>query len=152
MPTDFQWPTWLGTPSQVGLLVVVFLALIKVWPTLRQQNIDAWLASKQSYVERIKDLERQVKECQADSIKKDQDADKRERRLQDEIDALKTKINNEAWQRVQSEISLVSTLVAVVPNAELKIILEALQRRSALLPADVTALGKLEGDAKENEE
>jgi hypothetical protein len=51
---------------------------------------------------------------------------------------------------VQSEISLVTTLVQVVPAQELRVILDALQKRSNAMPAEATAVGGPVEDAKGN--
>lgn len=134
-------PDWAGTMPQWLLFATVVLGFFKIWPTIRQQNFDFTAAAKKAYDERILKLEDDLKECARLS-------DEREDMFKAEIDRLKTKINNEEWQRVQGEISLVNTLVQLLPNDELRIILEALQRRSTTLPGSVTALGSPVTDAK----
>lgn len=128
------WPSWIGTPSQLGLLLVVtgsiVLGYIKVLPKLLELKIGERASNKDRYTARVKELKEEVKACR-------DECDAQERRLQDQIDLLKTKINNEAWQRVQSEISLVHTLIQVVDAPQLKIILAALKQRSSLIPPEI---------------
>lgn len=117
----------LGSIPMWGVFAAVLIALIKIWPQLKQQSIDERLSIRDRYLLRIKELVQEVKDCRAD-------CEEQERRLQGQIDGLKTKINNEAWQRVQSEISLVHTLIQVVDAPQLKLILDALKARSVTLP------------------
>lgn len=123
---SFQWPAWLGTPSQFALLAVVVITLIKTWPLIQKNLMDAKLLKEGGYAKRITDLEGKLDECK-------RDCDERDRTSQTTIDSLKQQINNEAWQRVQSEISLVNTLIQIVPNPMLGQILEALKKRSGTL-------------------
>lgn len=127
-----RWPSWVGTPSQFGLLVVVLgtiiIAWIKVWPKLRQLTIEERASIEDRNQTRIQGLVRDVKECR-------EECREQEVRLTEKIDMLQNKINNEALQRVQSEISLVHTLLEIVDAPQLRLILAALEKRKTLLPA-----------------
>lgn len=120
------WPSWIGTPSQFAVAVMVagsiLIAYFKVWPIIRQQNIDERLKTSGNYIERISVLETQVRECE-------QRSDEREARLQEKVERLQTSLNNEVAQRVQSEISLVNTLIEVVDAPQLRAILKALEQK-----------------------
>jgi biopolymer transport protein ExbB/TolQ len=157
-----KFPAWAGSVPMWGVFAMVLIALIRVWPRLRELSIQERANVRDPYLRRIAELAADVKDCRESCEKQEKElreeiaqnkreCDDRETRLKDEIDSLKTKINNEAWQRVQSEISLVNTLVQVLPSAELKLILDALQKRSALMPATVTALGGPVDDVKGTE-
>jgi hypothetical protein len=136
--TEFMrsWPSWLGSPSQFALLIIVILALIKVWPIIQKQLMDARAGREGRYSKRIRELEDNLERCH--------------RECGERIDKLQTKINNEAMQRVQSEISLVSTIIQVVDAPQLKAILAALEKRKGLLLLDVEQIsgpfGDIEGD------
>ena len=127
----FNWPDWIGTPSQLGLLLAfigsAIIAYIKIFPKVLEIRMTSQQNLQTQDRERITELVAQIKEIE-------DRCDERERELMAIIDDLKSKINNEAWQRVQSEISLVSTLLEVVPAQQLKQILEALQKRKIVLP------------------
>lgn len=131
-----EWPAWLGSPSQVVLLVLVVIALIKIWPILQKQVFEARASREGRYGERIRHLEIELHKCHEECAAK--------------IEKLQTKINNEAWQRVQSEISLVSTIIQVVDAPQLRQILAALERRKMTL-IQIEAVENLAGpvdDAK----
>lgn len=120
-------PSWVGSvPAWTTLIVVIGYILIQVvknHPVVEQQKITERLNIKEGYVRRISDLEKAVKECQ-DECKKQQDESAKI------IQTLQEKLNNEAMQRVQGEISLVSTLIQIMPDAEqLRRVMAALEAR-----------------------
>lgn len=134
MIENFSWPTWIGTPSQFGLLVVaivsVVVAYIKVLPKMSELRIGSEQYNRAELVRQVSQATKDIKTCRDECAEQ-------ERKLQGQIDTLKTKINNEAWNRVQSEISLVHTLIQVVDAPQLKIILEALKQRSVTIPPEI---------------
>ena len=136
-------PDWAGTAPMWLIFGAIVTTLIKTWPVIMERVEMAREGRRAHAGGRIGELEALLDECR-------KECDRRDEIYKTEIDALKTKINNEAWQRVQSEISLVNTLVQLLPNNELKLILEALQKRSALLPSAATAVGGPFEDAKGN--
>jgi transcriptional regulator of NAD metabolism len=93
---------------------------------MEQQKIDERLSIKTGYIGRITSLEAAMKKNQEECEK-----DKEE--LRDIIEQLREKIRNEAEQRVQGEISLVSTLIQIVDAPQLKAILKALEQRQVRL-------------------
>lgn len=160
------FPAWIGTLPAWGtffmVLAAITVAVVRIWPRLKELGITERQGIAQNYINRIIELKADVKECrdncdaQEARLRKEIDdnrkeCDAREEDLKRQIDELKTKLNNEAWQRVQSEISLVNTLIQVVDAPELRVILEALQKRSSLLPAAITKLGGPIGDLEGNE-
>jgi hypothetical protein len=126
---------------------VIILAFIKVWPIIRQQNIDFTAAARKAYEDRIVAAEAKTQRACDRLAECERLCDEREEAFKNTIDELKTQINNEAWNRVQSEISLVNTLIAIVDAPQLRVILEALQRRSNSLPAAITMIGGPVSDA-----
>ncbi len=130
MPWMDKWPSWMGGLPALATFIMVAGYIIQQWvknrPTMQQQEIDERRARSSTYQGRITTLENQVRECHERS-------ERREAELQGEIDLLKDKINNEAMQRVQSEISLVNTLIQIVPADELKKILTELENRQIRL-------------------
>lgn len=150
------FPAWIGTLPAWGTFFMVLAAItittIRIWPRLKELGITERQGIANNYINRIIELKNDVKQCREECdaqevrLRKEIDdnrreCDDREEQLKNEVDHLKTKINNEAWNRVQSEISLVNTLIQVVDAPELRVILEALQKRSALMPASIQALG-----------
>lgn len=125
-----KWPSWVGGVPALATLIIVIGYIVIQWlknqPVMAQQKIDERLNIKTGYRDTIARLEQQVHECHEESRE-------RERQLQDEIDVLKARINNEAFQRVQSEISLVNTLIQVVDAPQLQIILKALEAKQVRL-------------------
>lgn len=132
----------IGTIPQWGMFILLAIAVVRTSPQWLQTLITAAKDRKDRLGKRISELEQKLHDCE-------EKCDQREAVFKEEIDRLKTKVNNEAWQRTQSEISLVTTLVRILPKPELQQVLEALQRQSRMLPADATALGsepqKLDG-------
>lgn len=119
MEEFINWPTWLGTPSQVLTLAIIVITLIKTWPIIQVKVIEARLTREGRYGARISELEQSLKACHDE--------------CQERIDKLQTKLTNEARQRIQSEISLVHTLISVVDAPQLRTILAALERRRSLI-------------------
>lgn len=159
------FPAWIGTLPAWGtffmVLAAITVAVVRIWPRLKELGITERQGIAQNYINRIIELRAEVKECrdncdaQEARLRKEIDdnrkeCDAREEQLKQEVDRLKMKINNEAWQRVQSEISLVNTLIQVVDAPELRVILEALRQRSALLPAEITEIGGPVEDVRGN--
>jgi hypothetical protein len=151
------FPSWAGSVPLWGIFFMAVIALIKAWPKLKEIGVQERQGIRDPYVKRIRELAEDVKQCRKEcdeqevrlrrEMEEKGEAHRaREEELKGEIDALKNKMNNEAWQRVQSEISLVRTLIQVVDAPELRVILEALQKRSAIMPAEVTAISGPLGD------
>lgn len=123
-------PSWAGNIPVWILLAIVFAGLVREWlktqPVREQQKIDERLKIKEGYIGRINDLEDAVRECQ-------RECEEHKKELRKVIDQLQDRVNNEARQRVQSEISLVSTLLKVVDAPQLKIILDELEKRQTTM-------------------
>lgn len=121
---------WLlsGTAPQWGVLFLLAVVVVRtspqwltVWSTLK-------LARQERVAARITELETSVRECREECDR--------------QTDSLHQKLRNEAEQRVQSEISLVSTLVQIVDAPQLRAILTALESRKTILAAaSVQVLG-----------
>lgn len=123
-------PPWIGSvPAWSALIIMLgYIAIqaLKNKPVLNQQAIDDRHRIKEGYVKRIEVLEAAVKECE-------RKCDEREEIFKEQIEKLQERIRNEAEQRVQSEISLVATLIDVVPAEQLKKVLAALQAKQVRL-------------------
>jgi hypothetical protein len=132
-----KFPSWLGSAPLWGVFAMILITLIKVWPQLKQQGIDERLNIRDRYLARINEMRTEVAIAREEVRQCKRDCDAQEVRLQGEIDILKNKLNNEAWQRVQSEISLVNTLIQVVDAPQLKAILAALEKRRTTLPPEL---------------
>lgn len=130
MLEGITWPAWIGTPSQLALLVVVsgsiILGYIKVLPNIlklrkeeregrRQADADERENIASYYRERLTGCEQRIKE------------------LTELVEALQQKIAGDAMQRVQSEISLVNVLIQVVDAPQLRQVLDALESRKISL-------------------
>lgn len=111
-----------------GIFGMVLIAFIKVWPQLKQQSIDERLSIKNGYIDRIKGLERDVKEC------RDQcDADTRQ--LNEHITALQEELYGLRKQHIQEQISFINAITQSVDAPQLKILLQALENGSRALDA-----------------
>lgn len=122
-----KMPDWMGSlPAWATFFVVVGYIVVqwlKNQPALRKQESEERQHDRDTDQDRIKRLETLVEECHAQSRI-------REAELQEEIDTLKMRLSNEALQRIQSEISLVQTLIQIVPDAaQLKAIIAGLESR-----------------------
>jgi hypothetical protein len=151
---------YIGNAPMWGVFAMALIALIRAWPKLKEIGVNERAGIRDPYLKRIRELAEDVKSCRRECdaqerrLRQEMDdnkreCDQREREFKKEIDSLKEKMNNEAWQRVQSEISLVNTLIQVVDAPELRRILEALQKRSAtMISLDVTAFAIENGKEK----
>jgi seryl-tRNA synthetase len=119
-------PPWMGSvPAWTTLVMVVgyiIIQWIKTRPAVLQHQIQERLNVSDSNLERIKHLEAAVRQCQLE-------CEQHKTLLNKKCETLQERLNNEAMQRVQSEISLVNTLIQVVDAPQLKIILAALEAR-----------------------
>lgn len=126
-----KWPNWLGgIPALTTMLIIIGYIIVqhqKNKPLLEKIASDERLNIKTGYRETIARLEKNVHDCH-------QESRQREDALQKEIDTLKQRINNAEWQRTQSDISLVSVLLDILPAPQMKQILEALKKKQATLP------------------
>lgn len=122
----FVWPSWIGTPSQFGLLILavgsVTVAWFKIWPRMKELGIGERQKEREDLLGRIRELRDFVTVCE-------KKCDDQAERLQGIIDGLRDKITNEALQRMQSEISLVNTLIEVVDAPQLRAVLHALEAK-----------------------
>lgn len=122
-----KFPAWAGSVPMWGVFAMVLITLIKVWPVLRAQTLAERVNMRDRFLARVKELSAEIKTAR-------DECDTLKRKMQEEIDLLKNKLNNEAWQRIQGEISLVHTLIEIVDAPQLKRILDALERRKTTLP------------------
>jgi hypothetical protein len=128
------WPEWLGTPSQLALLVIVILALIKMWPIIQAKVLEATLVREGRYGERIKHLEEELQRCHEECSKK--------------IESLRDTIMGMRDQRAAEQIAMMRAILRTVESPELRKQLEMLE---ALQPGEhVQYLGQITGD-KEGE-
>lgn len=133
--SEFTWPAWLvGTPSQFALLIIALVALIKVWPILQRNILDAKERRESRYSARITHLEQAVKECHSQ-------CEEQKNGLRVEVRRLEELRLSDRAQNLQEQISLVSILVKNVDNPLLDRILQSLQARSiAEKPRELTGV------------
>jgi len=119
-----------------GILGVMIITLIKTWPIIQKNLLEAREAREGRYATRISELEKAVADCQ-------------ERELARE-DLMRKEINGLREQHLQQQLSLVRTIVDIFPNApQLQLLLNALENshRSVAAAAEI---GNIVGDAKKH--
>lgn len=109
-----------------GAFFVLLGILIRQVVPFRQQKLDHENVQIKQYADTCTQLRGEVRTALEKLRACEEECDRR-------ITKLQNKINNEAMQRVQSEISLVRTLLQVVPAPELTTVLKALEARKILL-------------------
>lgn len=119
-------PSWVGTAPQWAMMILLAIAVVRTSPQWLEAMFTAVQNRRSADRKRITELEAAIAECRR--LCDEQDA-----RLQQKIEDLQHKLSNEALQRVQSEISLVHTLIQIVDAPALKAVLTALERRQTLL-------------------
>lgn len=128
-----EWPAWLGSPSQVALLVIVIVTLIKTWPIIQRNILDAKERRESRYSQRISELEKAVTSCQ-------QECEDHKEELRQQIGKLERQRLDDRAQNLQEQISLVAILVKNVDNPMLAQILETLQAHKRRLPMELTGI------------
>lgn len=131
-------PAWIGTAPAWALVLLTAGTLIKTWPIIQKNLLDAKERRESRYSERISQLERMVQECQAE-------CEESKEVLRAEIRALEEKRLGDRKQHLQDQISLVSVLVANIDNPLLAQILQQLQATERKMPMELTGVV---GDAK----
>lgn len=137
----WRWLTvWSGVPVW-GMFLLFLVTLVKTYPIIQRNLLDAREKRESRYSIRIRDLEEAVVICQRTC-----EADKEEMRK--EIRELNEKLVGLRRQHVQEQISLVAAIIESVDNPMLKQMLNALQSVQRTLPAaEVVAVGEVTGDA-----
>lgn len=124
-----------------GILCILIVTLIKTWPIIQKNSLEARSAREGRYSARITELERAVEEC-----RKVCEADK---------DYLRKEMAGMRRQHLSEQLQLVRTIVELFPNApQLTLLLRTLEngQRSAeymtRMMEDVKGpLGNVTGDA-----
>jgi esterase/lipase len=138
MLTELNLPSWVGTAPAWALILLCIGTLIKTWPIIQKNLLEAKEKRESRMGNRITELERMVRECQ-------QECEDHKEELREEIRRLENQRLNDRHQNLQEQISLVSILVRNVDNPILAQVLEQLQRTKTALPHTLTGVV---GDAK----
>lgn len=132
-------PPWIGTAPTWALFVMIGITLIKTWPIIQRNVLDAKDRRESRYSQRITDLEKAVKDCQ-------EECEDHKEELRSELRNLEEKRLGDRRQHIQDQISLVSILVKNIDNPLLAQILTQLQTTQRTLPHELTGVI---GDADE---
>jgi acyl-CoA reductase-like NAD-dependent aldehyde dehydrogenase len=123
-----------------GILLVLVATIIKTWPIIQRNLLDARERRESRYSTRISELEEMVRQCQ-------QECEDHKEELRNEIHKLEMERLGDKRQHVQEQISLVAVLVENIDNPILKQILSQLQNVQRSLPEKVRELTGVVGDA-----
>lgn len=124
-------PAWIGTAPAWGLFLLCCATLIKTWPIIQKNVLDARERKESRYSQRITELEGKVSECQ-------RECEEHKEALRVELRKLEEKRLGDRQQHIQEQISLVSILVKHVDNPLLAKVLEQLQSTQRALPHELT--------------
>jgi hypothetical protein len=94
-----DWPMWLGTPLQGGTFVLLLIFVVRTSPAWLTTWSSLRLAKSQRNTDRIKELEKQVKDCRAE-------CDAQTRELQDQIQGLRQQRNTEQLVIMRAIVSM----------------------------------------------
>ena len=117
---------YIGSPAQVGLFFLALITLIKTWPIIQKNVMEARERKESRYSTRIETLEKKVEDCRAE-------CDRDKKILLEEIHGMRR-------QHVQEQISLINAIIESVNAPELKTflkMLESVQRTLVPAPAQV---------------
>jgi hypothetical protein len=125
--------------SLPGWAVVVILvgSLIKIWPIIQRNLLDARDKRDHRYSTRISELERAVHECQ-------KECEDHKNELRKEISGLTETIMGLRRQHVQEQISLITAIIESVDNPLLKKLMKSLESVQRALPREIPGVA---GDA-----
>lgn len=116
-----------------GMFLLMMIALIKTWPIIQKNLLDARESRESRYGSRIRDLEKAVADCQERELN-------REEAMRKELAGLRD-------QHLAQQLALVRTIIEIFPEApKLQLLLKALEtgQRSAAY------IGEVVGDAGEH--
>lgn len=116
-----------------GILALMVLTLIKTWPIIQKNVLEARNVREGRYSSRISELEAAVIECR-------QECDDHKEELRSRINHLEEKRLGDRQQNLQEQISLVSVLVKYVPNPLLEQVLKSLESAKMRLPYELTGV------------
>jgi hypothetical protein len=111
--TAWNLPGW-------GIFLLCLITLIKTWPLIQKNLLDARETRETRHGKRIKDLEEAVDECR-------RECEEQKESMRAEMSRLQEQRLNDRAQNLQEQISLVSILVQSVDNPILQRVLEQLQ-------------------------
>jgi len=134
--TDWNVPGW-------GVFLLLCVTLVRVWPNLQKNNLEARDKRETRYSARITELEDAVEECR-------KECDQHKEILRIELRKLELEMLGMRRQHIQEQISLVSAIYESVDSPVLKHLMTSLQSIQKALP--VEQLGEagvgFGGDAK----
>lgn len=130
-PFGFQWPQWIGTPSQLALVVIVILALIKAWPIIQAKVLEATLVREGRYGERIQHLESELKRCHEECNVK--------------IERQNTIIMGMRDQRSAEQLAMMRAILRTIEDPVLRKQMEMLEAMQPIHSAEY--VGEVKGDS-----
>lgn len=133
--TFFQWLLSVGTPAQVALFTLIFITLIKVWPILQKNVLDAQNSREGRYGQRISDLERDLRRCHEE--------------CQERINHLDKIIAGMRTQRSAEQIAMMRAILRTVEDPGLRKQLELLEALSMTTEPAKVVNGPIEDGDKE---
>lgn len=126
-------PSWTGTAPAWGLFLLCAAALIKTWPLIQKNLLDAKERRESRYSQRITELEAAVKTCQ-------HECEEHKEVIRVELRKTEERRLGDRQQHLQEQISLVSLLVKNIDNPLLDKILTQLQATQRSLPYELTGV------------
>jgi hypothetical protein len=127
-----QWVRWFGTPSQIALLVIVLVTLIKTWPIIQKQLGDVMLAREGRYGARITHLESELKKCHEECTEK--------------IDKLNNTIYGMRKQDFAKQHAIMRAIVRMSNDPDVKQQLVLLEAMEVSASREVTEINGVVGD------
>lgn len=126
----FKWPEWIGSPSQFGLLVIVFAAFLRWSLPWRKMSIDEGTQIRKELREELVKVRGEHKVCE-DALRS---AQKELGVLRDEVNDLENRVAGLRRQHVQEQISLINSIIESVDAPQLKTFLKTLESVQRSLP------------------
>lgn len=111
--TFLQWLLTIGSPAQVALFGLALITLIKTWPILQKNVIDARESREGRYGQRISHLEMELRRCHEDCSEK--------------IAVLDSVIHGMRNQRTAEQIAMMRAILRTVEDPTLRKQLEMLE-------------------------
>lgn len=136
-----EWPAWIGTPSQAGVLIIAIVALLRWSLPWRKMSIDEGTQIRQELRAEITKVRSEHKICEDELASTKKEVEE----LRDEVNNLEERILGMRRQHVQEQISLVAAIIASVPDPSLRKLLMALESVQRNLPTRIMEDLKHEG-------
>lgn len=124
--------SWLIAYASIpawGIFLLMVVTLIKTYPIIQRNLLDARERRESRYSMRITELEAAVRACQ-------EECEDHKNQLREEINHLNETLSGLRRQHVQEQISLVAAIIESVDNPVLKQLMNSLKSVQRALPAE----------------